>query len=189
MENASRALLIAGTILIVILLIAAGMRLFNSTSSTEEMVETSIKSSEVETFNSKFMQYFGTKKKQSDIQSLVNAVIENNGTTNYKVGVFFDQVYLNDITTTGGSKFIRNPLDSIGIEKTLKYIANMRETDNYNITGAYYDKSGRIGWILVKNEIYVAESYDRNNFNRGRNGKKVIITFESGQPQRKLEDW
>ena len=73
MENASKALLIAGSILIVILLIAFGMRIFNSTSDTTDSVETTMKTTEISTFNSKFADYAGSKKTVAQAKALAEA--------------------------------------------------------------------------------------------------------------------
>ena len=86
MENASKALLIAGSILIVILLIAFGMRIVNYSSGPVDSVEDTMKTTEIATFNSKFLQYAGTNKSLSQVKSLANMIIAHNATdTKYKV--------------------------------------------------------------------------------------------------------
>ena len=79
MENASKALLIAASVLIVILLIAMGVRVFNSTSGTADSLEGTMVTAEASQFNSKFTGYIGTKSK-SQVISLLNQVIANNAT-------------------------------------------------------------------------------------------------------------
>ena len=78
MENASKALLIAGGVLIVILLIAMGMRIFNSTSGTADSLETTMVGTEIATSNSRFTKYIGTKKSYAETSALVNEVISYN---------------------------------------------------------------------------------------------------------------
>ena len=88
MENASKALLIAGSILIVILLIAMGMRVFNSTSGTADNAETTMNATEIATFNTKFTAYFGTNKSRAQVMSLLNTVMASNSTnTLHKVTI------------------------------------------------------------------------------------------------------
>ena len=88
MENASKALLIAASVLIVILLIAVGMRIFNSTSGTADNVEITMNATEIATFNSKFTAYAGSGKSASQVRALANIVIANNATNQYTV--YFD---------------------------------------------------------------------------------------------------
>ena len=71
MENASKALLIAASVLIVILLIAFGMKIFNSTSGTGEQVEGVMKTTEITMFNNKFMAYVGQNKSLNDVNFLI----------------------------------------------------------------------------------------------------------------------
>lgn len=78
MENATKALLIAGSVLIVILLIAFGMRIFNSTSGTADQVEGTMQTTEMAMFNNKFLPYIGKNKSKTDVISLVNIVNSNN---------------------------------------------------------------------------------------------------------------
>ena len=81
MENASKALLIAASILIVILLIAIGMRVFNSTSGTTDSVEVTMNATEKATFNAKFTAYIG-KKSSAQVKTLANLIIASNKLAN-----------------------------------------------------------------------------------------------------------
>lgn len=86
MENATKALLIAGSILIAILLIAMGVRVFNSTKGTTDSVQTTMNTTEIATFNSKFTQYAGSGKSAAQVKALANIIIANNATnTAHKV--------------------------------------------------------------------------------------------------------
>lgn len=80
MENASKALIIAGSILVVIILIALGVRVINSTSGTTDSVEGSMQSTELATFNNKFAAYAGSRKSAAQVKALANIVIANNAT-------------------------------------------------------------------------------------------------------------
>ena len=77
MENASKALLIAGSILIVILLIAVGMMVFGGAQSNIEGSIASMSSQEKEAFNNQYLMYNG-KQKGSSVKSMINKVIANN---------------------------------------------------------------------------------------------------------------
>ena len=79
MENASKALIIAGAILISILLISIGIILINSGRDITETGTAGMQSQKIQTFNSQFTAYEGTKK-GSEIRSLYNAVNASNAT-------------------------------------------------------------------------------------------------------------
>lgn len=76
MENASKALIIAGAILLSILLISLGIMIF--TKAQETVNNTGMSETEMQVFNSKFIKYEGTKKSGSLVKALVNEVISNN---------------------------------------------------------------------------------------------------------------
>jgi type II secretory pathway pseudopilin PulG len=62
MENASKALLIAGAILVVIVLISVGMLIVNSTQDVTEQAGSTATSQAIQAFNQQFTQYQGTQK-------------------------------------------------------------------------------------------------------------------------------
>lgn len=87
MENVTKALLIAASVLIVVLLIAFGMRIFKVGSEPVEEVQGIITTTEIATFNSKFTIYVGTRN-ASNTRALINAVIANNASnTEHKVKI------------------------------------------------------------------------------------------------------
>ena len=92
MENASKALLIAASVLIVILLIAFGMRIFNSTKGPGNQVQGTMETTEMTMFNNGFMSYVGKNKSKANAMSLMNKIIANNTSTNniHKVNVSFN---------------------------------------------------------------------------------------------------
>lgn len=85
MENASKALIIAGAILLAILLISLGIMIFNQAQDTVN--NSGMSQAEITAFNNKFLKYEGTQK-GSVVKSLVNEVISNNAdSTNPQVKV------------------------------------------------------------------------------------------------------
>lgn len=79
MENASKALIIAGAILLSILIISLGIFIFQQAKGA---VNTdSIDQMQVDAFNGKFDQYAGTKIRGAQVKALINAVNTNNNTT------------------------------------------------------------------------------------------------------------
>ena len=90
MENASKALIIAGAILIAILLITIGIVLVNSGKDITETGATQVASQNIQAFNSQFTQYEGTIK-GSQVKSLIEQVRANNVNDKaHQVYVFLD---------------------------------------------------------------------------------------------------
>ena len=108
MENASKALLIAGSILIVILLIAFGMRIFNSTKGTGEQVEGTMQTTEMAMFNNKFIPYLGDNRSKSDALSLLNIIQAHNATNTRKIDIVAVEDGESVETVTGAINTISN---------------------------------------------------------------------------------
>lgn len=81
MENASKALLIAGAILICIVLISVGMLVLNSTTDVTDQVGDITTSQAAQSFNSNFTGYAG-QQKGSSVRQLLGAIATNNQTNN-----------------------------------------------------------------------------------------------------------
>ena len=77
MENASKALIIAGAILLAILLVSLGIMVYNNAKGT--VSDASLASEEAQTFNTKISQYCGNNKSATDMNSLVDAIAASNG--------------------------------------------------------------------------------------------------------------
>lgn len=78
MENASKALLIAGAILICILLIAIGMYIYNSAQGTIQTAAGQMGQQDKEMYNSMIKKYVGNSKKGSDVKQMIEDVISQN---------------------------------------------------------------------------------------------------------------
>lgn len=81
MENASKALLIAGAILIAILLIGIGMMVFGNISGITGQSQQQMDSMEIQIFNSKFSSYEGTNVSGSNVKQLLNTIVAHNSST------------------------------------------------------------------------------------------------------------
>lgn len=78
MENATKALLIAAAVLVVIILIAFGMRILNTSSGTQDQADATMNSSKAQAFNRSFESYKGTRVNGASVRSLITAVQQNN---------------------------------------------------------------------------------------------------------------
>lgn len=76
MENASKALIIAGAILLSILIISLGIFIFNQASEITK--SSNLSEVEVLQFNEKFASFEGEHVRGSEVNSLLNRVVQNN---------------------------------------------------------------------------------------------------------------
>lgn len=87
MENASKALLMAGGVFIALMIIGALLLMYNQISAYQQSENVSQKDAQIAKFNQGFAKYADEKNlKGTDIISLANKVVDNNqktGTSNY----------------------------------------------------------------------------------------------------------
>lgn len=76
MENASKALIIAGAILLAILIISLGIMIYNQASGVVN--NNAMSEVDITTFNQKFEQYVGDKVRGANVIALISAVKSNN---------------------------------------------------------------------------------------------------------------
>ena len=76
MENASKALIIAGAILLAILLISLGIMIYNQASGVVD--SNAMDEVAVNSFNQKFQQYEGDNVRGTQVNALLNTVLQNN---------------------------------------------------------------------------------------------------------------
>ena len=75
MENASKALIMAGSVLIALLIIGALILMFNSLSSYQKTNVEGTRSSQIVEFNNQYDTYDRKNVRGSDLYSLLNKVI------------------------------------------------------------------------------------------------------------------
>jgi len=76
MENASKALIIAGAILLSILIISLGIMVYNNSRNT--VGSANLSKQEISTFNSEWESYVGGNKSASEVSTMISAVIASN---------------------------------------------------------------------------------------------------------------
>ena len=76
MENASKALIIAGAILLAILIISLGIFIFSQSQDTINSIN--MDEQEIMAFNNKFTPYEGDNIRGSQVNALAQAVLSNN---------------------------------------------------------------------------------------------------------------
>ena len=78
MENASKALLIAGAILICILLIAVAMYIYNSATSSLDTAVSKMSQQDKDMYNAAVKPYVGDSVKGSAVKTMIDEVIGSN---------------------------------------------------------------------------------------------------------------
>ena len=126
MENASKALIIAGAILLAILLISLGIMIFNQASST--LNDSNISDAQKSTFNAKFQKYEGSIK-GSQLKSLINEIIAVNNDDNDE----------NDITDAGSSATGASITGTGWIKTTTTYTVSFPNYTNGMISAVKID--------------------------------------------------
>ena len=76
MENASKALIIAGAILLAILIISLGIMIYQQASGVVN--NNAMSEVDINSFNQKFIQYTGTNVRGAQVNALLNQIQTNN---------------------------------------------------------------------------------------------------------------
>lgn len=121
MENASKALIIAGAILLAILLISLGIMIFNQAQDTVN--NNGMSQAEVTAFNNKFLKYEGDQK-GSVVKSLISEVQATNADENNK-SAGRNITLTGDVTTTSAAnttKTYKVSIESYADDGTVKQI-------------------------------------------------------------------
>ena len=87
MENASKALIIAGAILVSILIISLGIMVYNNAKST--VGDANLDSETIQTYNNKFTMYAGNGVQAAKVNSLIEAVNANNVTSDNLITISY----------------------------------------------------------------------------------------------------
>lgn len=132
MENATKALLIAGTVLIAIIMVATAVYLYSLFSNQTKEYDATISAVELEKFNSKFDVYIGRDDiKAQEIVSVVNLAKEYD----YQIQIYLGGSKLEFSSSYTQETFIKENQDEL-FSCTLN-------TSNSNPNPAY-DANGKI---------------------------------------------
>lgn len=136
MENASKALIIAGAILLAILIISLGIMIFNRAQDTAQ--GSGMSQQQITAFNAKYSKYIGDRVPGSSVRALLQEVIANNGdesndtveskmkiTSDSGVGVSIDPTKADPAATAveNGAGFKSGSISSIKSNATYKITA------------------------------------------------------------------
>lgn len=150
MENASKALIIAGSILLAVLIIAMGVTIFNKArgaASTENL-----DAAEINMFNQKFDKYItgnsGSGIMGSQVKTLLSSAISNANTNQDEPSKLPAIELVGGTTITGGQT-----AEGSGLQNYINAISSMRNDiiskSNYKVI-ADYGTSGLITKIIIE---------------------------------------
>ena len=139
MENASKALIIAGAIILGILIIGLGMAVF--TQAREAITGANLDSEKAQAFNSKFMDYTGPSVTGVQLKSLIDLVISNDSTTSTTE----NPTITLKVTPKGGTETTANTNTALAALRN-----KIKNADRYEVTVTAYDTAGRITAIEAK---------------------------------------
>lgn len=170
MENASKALLIAGAILISILIIAIGMFIYNSAQSTINNSMQSMSTQEVQAFNNEFMSFEG-KQSGSNIKAMIGTLIANANTYRdepSKIPVlYFDQVDVSK-SLNNVKAVVTKAAEPGNYIKQLNLIRNKVEPKHQYWVSISNQDNGLIDALIVTYEADKKGGDVLGNFSNGR---------------------
>ena len=120
MENASKALIIAGAILISILIVGLGVIIYNNVSGIAQ--SGTLDAQEIQAHNSPFEGYFGNNVSGSNVRALITQVNANNNSARA------------DNNELGNFIFVVTPTSSGGSSYTLLTSSNVKTGKTYNVS-------------------------------------------------------
>ena len=132
MENASKALIIAGAILLSILLISLGIMIFSQAQDT--VTNSGMSEADITAFNNKFLKYEGNIK-GTVVKSMIQEVLASNSDSGSKDNV---KVKINGLDTTTGTGSSQKTISTNAIKNNNTYTVEME-----------YATDGRINNIKI----------------------------------------
>ena len=131
MVNATKALLIAAAVLVAILIISLGLVVYTNSANTVN--QANLSSQEIQAQNEKFTRYNGTNKRGSEVNSLLQTVL------NYNLN-----------TTDDGNKVTVTGTNAPSLGKDATSITQQADTSAlYTITVEYNGAGGLVSNINV----------------------------------------
>ncbi len=166
MENASKALIIAGAILLSILIVSIGMVVFRN--AREAMGGSNLSSEQIEAFNGKFTSWIGDSMSSSDVYNLISAVQTSNQTekaettcryiavivnfgtaANYaSYNTFYGRLPVGESAWSDGSITVQKSEDTTTVDS--KNVVRLPSSTRYKVTVEKY-VNGLIAGIKVTN--------------------------------------
>lgn len=179
MENASKALLIAGGVLIAILILSVLVVTINIINSNQKTQEEALATEQLVKFNQKYEAYNKKALRGTDIITLMKMAIENNNSASSD-----NPYYINVIIDLGNEKIEDTSTRTVVLDKDKKVISDKTERVSSPLTGTskiilgtwidkvHYKTNGKV------EEFFSSASLtDSEDEKKDRNGN-TIITYK-----------
>ncbi len=159
MENASKALIIAGSILLSILIIALGMYIFGQAGSSTDASQLS--ALEISAFNGQFDKYAGSQR-GSQIKDLISSLIANarsNDTASERPTVLFEGFGEDDVS----DEFTSDEISGKGDDYITKLQQNRKEiadSHRYKVTIGIDDNSDLVNKVTINYNVTADDDDD-----------------------------
>ena len=137
MENATKALLIAGSVLIVIILIAVGISILSSTSGVANEVGSTSEAVEISVANSPYTDFTGVRTGAEVKEVLTKAAATHRNGTARKVSV----KVISGAGLTAGTYDTANEIATV--------MSGLRVNSTYTV-GVEYDAEGYVNAVTIK---------------------------------------
>lgn len=136
MENASKALIIAGAILLSILLVSLGIMVYRN--ARNNIGSGNIDKQDIEAFNSEWENYEGTSKTAGEVRGMVQAVIASNAAESKNGKARYISVQNKAFTDTDKKNFI-TPTTKPDVQS-----ASVNNATTYTISLGYDKTTGLV---------------------------------------------
>lgn len=130
MENASKALLIAGGVLIAILIVSVLVVTLNIVNSNQRTREKALATEQLAEFNQKYEAYNKKALRGTDIITLMKMAIENNNSASSD-----NPYYINVIIDLGNKKIQDTSTRTVVLDKDKKVISDKTKRDPNSLEG------------------------------------------------------
>lgn len=143
MENASKALIIAGAILLSILIISLGIMVYNNAKNTVN--NQNLDKQEVQTFNSEWETYVGDTRTASEVRTMIQAVIAHNGSETRNTSNRYIQV--EEKAKKTASNTVSTAANAVTTAPNNITVSNLNNSTTYTIRTAYDNATGLVSKI------------------------------------------
>lgn len=143
MENASKALIIAGAILVSMLIVGLGVMIYNNVRDKTDI--SGLDQTQITAHNSPFESYFGNSVPGSNVKALISSVNANNNSSSVNDEEIGNKIYLIDESNA--------VVTSSGIKTGRTYKVSLPTNENHSDTqqaGDAYWKNGYIKTIVIQ---------------------------------------
>lgn len=149
MENASKALIIAGSVILAIMIVALGVKIFNSAQNAADT--SNLESTEIAMINQNFEKFIKDDQLGSQVKSLISHAISN-ASTNGEDPIRLPQIKYGSYDTGTGKNAASS---SANLQEYINVLGNIRGAI---LSNKYYDVKCTYGTSGLITKITIEES-------------------------------